>query len=112
MFAVLVVGAIFSAGAGAVHGLQASGSVLLGAGMGAANLWLVGRVARAFLSGAARVPWIAVVLVKLTLLAVALYLIVRSEWILLFPFAVGWGALPLGIVLGGATPSPPAEQKG
>ncbi len=112
IFAVLIVGAVFATGAGAVHGLQASASVALGAAMGAVNLWLVARVVRAFLSGAARLPWAAVVLVKLTLLAGALYLIVRSDWILLFPFAIGWGALPVGIVLAGVAPSTPVEQKG
>jgi hypothetical protein len=72
----------------------------------------VGRVVRAFLSGGARLPWAAVVLVKLALIAGALYLIVRSDWILLLPFAIGWGALPVGIVFGGVAPATPAEQKG
>ncbi|HMR73697.1 MAG TPA: hypothetical protein PKD61_01250 [Polyangiaceae bacterium] len=112
MFAVLVVGGIFASGAGAVHGLQAAASVALGAALGAANLWTVSRVVGAFLSGAARLPWAAVVLVKLVLLAGALYVIVRSDWILLFPFAIGWGALPVGIVITGGVPSAPVEQKG
>ena len=112
MFAVLVVGGIFASGAGAVHGFSAAGSVALGAALGAANLWTVARVVSAFLSGAARLPWAAVVLVKLVLLAGALYVIVRSDWILLFPFAIGWGALPVGIVVAGVVPPAPAEQKG
>jgi hypothetical protein len=112
MFAVLIVGGIFASGAGAVHGLQAAASVALGAGLGAANLWTVSRVVTAFLSGAARLPWAAFVLVKLVLMAGALYVIVRSDWILLFPFAIGWGALPVGIVVGGIAPATPAEQKG
>lgn len=112
MFAVLIVGGVFSSAAGALHGLQAAASVAIGAGLGAANLWTVTRVVTAFLSGAARLPWGAVVLVKLVLIAGALYVIVRSDWILLAPFAIGWGALPVGIVIGGVVPATPVEQKG
>ncbi|MEZ4220753.1 MAG: ATP synthase subunit I [Polyangiaceae bacterium] len=112
MIAVLIVGAVFVAGAVALSGGRAAVSVALGALLGAGNLWVVARVVRAFLGGGPRLSWTLVVLVKLALIAAVLYVIVRTDFIMVLPFALGWGALPLGIVFGGMSPSPALEQKG
>ncbi len=98
--AVLVIGAV----AVLVALALADASTALGVGVGATaafgNLWLIGRIVRAFVSDAARLPWALIALLKFTVLYAGLYLLVKHEVVAIMPLAIGWGALPLGIVAG------------
>jgi hypothetical protein len=87
--------------------------VALGVGLGGvvagANLWLIARVVRAFLSpGGSKAPWFALVLLKLTVLVGGAFLLLHTGVIDLMPLIVGYGALPLGIVLAQLRPAGPA----
>jgi hypothetical protein len=98
--AVLVIGVVAVLVAAAFADL----STALGVGVGAAaafgNLWLIGRIVGAFVSGAAKLPWALIAVLKFTVLYTGLYLLVKHEVVAIMPLAIGWGALPLGIVAG------------
>ncbi len=112
LLAVALVGVVAVVVAGLLGGTTPAFSCAVGAVAATGNLWLMGRLVRGFVSGATRLPWVFVALVKLTVLYGGLYLLVASGVVALLPLAIGWGALPLGIVVGGMGAPAPAGQKG
>lgn len=99
--AVASVGILATFGAGYVGGVRMAVSVGYGALLGFGNLLLLGRMVRAFLAKeGVSSPWIVAALVKLVVLCLALYLPVRARYVELLPFVFGFGAMPVGIVLG------------
>ena len=87
-----------------VFGVASGGRAALGVGVGVAaavsNLWVIGRVVRGFLTGGgSKGLWFVVVLVKLSLLFGGLYWLLGTGWVDLMPIIIGYGALPIGIVL-------------
>lgn len=82
-------------------GARASVGVLAGAGLGAANLWLISKIVRALVgssSPGSAAGWPLVAVPKLCLLAGAVWLVLRGGFVSALPFVVGVGAVPLGIV--------------
>ncbi|MEB2321704.1 MAG: ATP synthase subunit I [Sorangiineae bacterium] len=94
-----LVGALLTAGAVAVSGPPVGLGVAIGALVALANLWVLDRAVRGFLTGESRAPWAVVAVLKLVLLVGALYLVVKSGVAGVMPLIVGFGALPLGITL-------------
>ncbi|MBX3131007.1 MAG: hypothetical protein KF718_30085 [Polyangiaceae bacterium] len=112
LLAVALVGVVAVVVASIVGGRTTGLSCAVGSAAAVANLWVMGRVVRGFLSGSGRLPWALLAVTKLTVLYGGVYLLVTSGWISLLPLAIGWGALPLGIVVGGTAAPTPADQKG
>jgi hypothetical protein len=89
--AVLTLGSPFVLGKGGVLG------VALGALIAALNLWALGRVVRALMNGAG-LPWVLLGGAKLVALLALVAAILQLGITTLLPLAIGYAALPLGIV--------------
>ena len=91
--------------------------VALGSGIAAFNLWALGRIVRAFMNGAG-LPWVLLGALKLVGLLVVVAGVLKLGITTVIPLAVGYGALPVGIVfaqLGAARPraaTSPSTQGG
>jgi hypothetical protein len=70
--------------------------VALGSALAAFNLWALGRIVRAFTNGAG-LPWVLLAAFKLVGLLVVVAVLLKLG-ITVIPLAVGYGALPVGIV--------------
>lgn len=95
--ATAVLGVALAAALGVVVGPAFGATALGGALLGAGNLWVLSRTVRAFLSGAAGLPWVLVALGKFFVLFGG---VVTLASLGLDPLALvlGVGAVPLGIV--------------
>lgn len=83
-------------------------SVLAGAGVALGNLWVMARTVKNLLGGqGASVPWSAVAVLKFFALFGVTYLLVRSPALEALGLAVGFVALPLGVVFGSLLQAPP-----
>jgi hypothetical protein len=102
--AALTLGSPFVLGKGGVLG------VALGSLIAALNLWALAKVVRALMNGAG-LPWVLLGGVKLLALLGLVTAILKLEIATLVPLAIGYGALPLGIVFAqlgsGRTPARP-----
>lgn len=109
---VAVVGVLTSVTVGYFAGRGAGLSAVYGATLGLVNLVILGRMVRAFLGrGGASAPWVVAALTKLAVLLLAMYLPVRAGLVQVLPFVIGFGALPLGIVLGQLLTVPPNSKE-
>jgi hypothetical protein len=107
MVAVVVVGLGFSVATVLLFGLRPAGSVAIGGVIAVLNLWAVARVIGALLpSGRAgaevqsRGGWVLVALLKMLGLVVVVWLLMRHGVTSPLPMVVGFGSLPIGIVIG------------
>lgn len=94
---------------GLTFGLRSGLGVLIGGAMATANLWIFAQVGKAFLErkGMAA-PWAVIAILKFAALLAGIWLIMRSGVVTGLSLAVGYGALPLGITVGGLFgPKPP-----
>ena len=86
-------------------------SALVGASVAVANLWVLSRAVRNLLSGAgSRSPWAIVAAAKFFVLLGVTYALVRSGVIAPLGLALGFGALPVGILLSGLASPRPREE--
>jgi hypothetical protein len=109
---VAVVGVLAAVAVGYFAGRGAGASAAYGATLGLANLVALGRMVRAFFgTGRASIAWIVAALSKLAVLVLAMYLPVRASLVQVVPFMIGFGALPLGIVLGQLLIVPPKSKE-
>jgi hypothetical protein len=75
-------------------------SLLFGALLAVANLWLLARTVRGFLNPAGgRSPWLVIALLKLGALFLLVAFLVRGGYAHVLPLMIGYGALPIGIVV-------------
>ena len=105
---VCVVGMLMTTGALLIDGPRTMVAVAIGSTAAALNLWVIGRLVQSFLSGHGRMSWGFVATVKIVVLFGGMYLLVRGGVVAAIPLAIGYGALPLGIVaaqLGGVSPA-------
>ena len=80
-------------------GMKPAWSVAIGAGIAAGNLWLLAQMVRAFLAQkGATAPWGIVAVLKFALLFGAMYVLVKTRTVDILPCAIGFCALPVGIV--------------
>jgi len=91
--------AAFGLGRGGVIG------VALGAGIAAFNLWALGRIVRAFMNGAG-LPWVLLGAFKLVGLLLVVGVVLKLGITTVIPLALGYCALPVGIVLAQLSPAP------
>ena len=98
LWAVALTGAVLTLGAPFVLGKEGVLGVALGSLIAALNLWALGRVVRALMNGAG-LPWVLLGGAKLFALLALVALILKLEIAGLIPLAIGYGALPIGIVL-------------
>jgi hypothetical protein len=76
--------------------------VAIGAALAAANLAALGLVVRGVLRGAL-LSWGALASVKFALLLFIAWIVLKNHWAGAIPLALGYVALPLGIVVGQLT---------
>jgi len=106
--AVAITGALFTAVSPFVLGKGAFIGVAIGAFVAAFNLWALARIVRAFMNGAG-LPWVLLAAFKLFGLLALVAVVLKLEVAAVVPLAVGYVALPVGIVfaqLSGAKPRP------
>lgn len=101
----------------ALGGARTGLGALLGGALATANLWIMARVAAAFLQQRGTTPWAAVAVIKLAFLLVAVWLVLKSDLVPPLSLVLGYASLPIGITLGslfGPKPAepPPAEPDG
>ena len=85
--------------------------VLIGGAMATANLWLFALVGKAFLERKGlSAPWAAIALLKFFALLAGIFLIMRSGVVTGLSLAVGYGAMPIGITVGGLFGPKPSES--
>jgi hypothetical protein len=97
---VAVIGLLAAVLAWVLAGPRASWSIGFGAGLAAANLWALGKLVRVFVTeGGPKAPWAFLALVKFSALVAAVVLLVRSGIADLLALGIGYGALPVGIVI-------------
>jgi hypothetical protein len=100
LWSILGLGAAFALVALGAAGTRASLSVAAGAGLGAVNLWALGRIVRGLLAPGGPVgSWVALGVIKLGLVLGALYVLIRNGFADILPLALGLATLPLGIVI-------------
>ncbi len=106
LWAVAITGVLFTALSPFVLGKHAVLGVALGSFVAAFNLWALARIVRAFMNGAG-LPWVLLAAFKLFGLVALVAVVVKLELAAVVPLAIGYVALPVGIVfaqLGGARP--------
>jgi hypothetical protein len=97
---VLAIGVLEAVAALFIIGWRAGLSVGIGASIAAANLVLLGHLVRAFLDPTRlRRRWVGLSVLKLAVLACAMYLPVKTGLAQVLPLMIGFGALPVGIVV-------------
>jgi len=110
--AVAVVGVLDAVAVGYFAGRGAGASAAYGATLGLVNLLFLGRMVRAFLIGkGTSISWVIAALTKLAVLLLAMYVPFRAGLVQVLPFVIGFGALPLGIVLGQLLIAPPKSKE-
>jgi hypothetical protein len=70
------------------------------------NLWLIARMVRGFLGGGPGRAWGPIGMIKLAALFIVLGIILKRGFADVLPLALGYAALPLGIVLAQLKPTP------
>ena len=98
--AVAAVGLVGAFAALWLNGMSAARSVAIGAAIAVANLWLLAQMVRGFLTRKGAVaPWGVIAVLKFVLLFGAMYVLMKSRLVEILPCAIGFGALPIGIVI-------------
>lgn len=107
-----VVGAVLSATAAILTGdLRETFSVAAGATIALLNLWMTAYLVRGIVDPIGiRLPWSVIAVVKLLLVLGITFVLLRRGVLSLLPMAVGFGALPLGIVFGQTRRRPVKEE--
>ena len=106
LWAIALSGAALTLASPFVLGRDGVVGVALGSVIAAFNLWSLGRIVRAFMNGAG-LPWVLLAALKLFGLLAVVAVVLKLGITTVIPLAVGYGALPLGIVfaqLGAARP--------
>lgn len=106
-------GAVFVAFALALGGGRAGASVAFGGLVALLNLWGISRIVKGILSGEGTgASWGLVALFKILALFGGIFLVLRQGYFDLLPVVIGYGALPLGVVIGSTrtTVSTPLER--
>jgi len=115
LWSVAVVGALLTLLSPLLFGALGVVSVGIGAALAVANLWAIARTVRAFLgaaSGGRRPSWLALAALKLVVLFGLLGALVKNGWAEVLPLALGYVALPLGIVLSQFRTDAPVHEEG
>jgi len=94
-----------------VGGPRGALGVALGAAVAVANLWAIALVIRGLLRGQG-LSWGALAAAKFAVLLGVVAVILKNHWADAVPLAIGYAALPLGIVFGQVAKGAPAGKEG
>jgi hypothetical protein len=72
--------------------------VAIGGALAVSNLWVIAVVVRGFLRGAG-LPWGALAAVKFLALLFLVWIVLKNDWAHPITLALGYAALPLGVVI-------------
>ncbi len=97
--AVAAIGVVLSIGAWSFFGARVGGSVLAGAIVASLNLAVLARSVARLLAGASA-KWGFLAFLKFIALLALTFVLVDRNWVDALGLAVGFGALPLGVVVG------------
>lgn len=101
---VAVSGALLLVASGIWFGARVTAQVALGVVVALSNLWILEQLVRAYLE-ARRGRWAVVALAKGAALLAVVGILLKTGVVALLPLITGFGALPLGVVVGGAWPT-------
>jgi hypothetical protein len=73
--------------------------IAIGAAIGVANLWAIASVVRGLVRGNA-LPWSVVAAVKFAAVLFVVFIVLKNDWASAVSLAIGYSALPVGIVIG------------
>jgi hypothetical protein len=108
LLSVALSAASLSIGALALAGPETGLGVAFGGSLATANLYVFARLGQAFLGQRGKTgAWAAIAVVKLVFLFGVIWIVLKSGWVSGIALAIGYGALPLGITLGGLLVRPP-----
>jgi Kef-type K+ transport system membrane component KefB len=107
---VAAAGLLLLVGSGIAFGARTMASVALGVVFALSNLWVLERLVRVYLQSE-RGRWAIVALVKAAVLFCIVAILVRSGAVEVLPLVAGFGALPVGVVVGGAWPVASAREE-
>jgi hypothetical protein len=97
LWAIALTGALLTLASPFVLGRGGVVGVALGSGIAAFNLWALARIVRAFMNGAG-LPWVLLGAMKLLGLLAVVALVLGLGLTGAIPLAIGYAALPVGIV--------------
>lgn len=101
---VAAAGILLALGGLIFFGLRPGLSVLTGAAIASVNLFVLARTVQKMVQGAGA-SWAGIALIKFLVLMAVTYGLIESGLVEPLGLAVGFGALPLGILLAGTFPS-------
>ncbi|HET9955456.1 MAG TPA: ATP synthase subunit I [Polyangiaceae bacterium] len=100
LWAVAIVGVLLALASASLFGSRGFTSTLIGAALAVANLWAMARLVRGLLgAGPGRAAWGPLGMVKIAALFLVLWIILKRGYADVLPLALGYAALPVGIVL-------------
>jgi hypothetical protein len=97
LWGIALTGAVLTLASPFVIGRHAIVGVALGSAVAAFNLWALARIVKAFMNGAG-LPWVLLAALKLIGLLALIAAVLKLGITTVIPLAVGYGALPIGIV--------------
>jgi hypothetical protein len=103
-FGVAVSGAFVLSGAAVFAGARVAAGVAAGIVLALGNLWLIEQFVKTYLR-AARGRFSVIAFFKAAGLVTLAAIVVKSGAVDVLPLVLGFGALPLGVVIGGAWPT-------
>lgn len=102
---VAIVGGAFSIAGLVFYGAFIGSSVIAGVAIASINLLILSRTVRSIVEGGG-VTWAGVALIKFLVLLAATYVLIQNGLVNSLALAVGFGALPIGILLAGTFGAP------
>jgi lipid-A-disaccharide synthase-like uncharacterized protein len=109
LWTVALAGAVITLCSPLIFGAGGVVSAGLGAGLAVGNLWAIGRLVRGLLGGNRGATWGPLGVLKLLVLFLVLYVLIRHDLAKVLPLAFGYLALPFGIVLSQLRAGSPAR---
>ena len=85
--------------------------IAIGAAIGVGNLWAIASVVRGLVRGNA-LPWSVVAALKFAAVLLVVYLVLKNHWASAVSLAIGYSALPIGIVIGQLSRGAAARREG
>ena len=96
-------GGLLLIGSGSFFGVRPMAAVALGVVLAVSNLWTLERFVKVYLASE-RGRWAGIALLKSAVLFALVALLVKSGAVDVLPLCLGFGALPLGVVVAGLWP--------
>jgi hypothetical protein len=109
LWAVAVAGVLLTLLTPFAFGRASMLGVAIGGALALSNLWAIAVVVRGFLRGAG-LPWGAFAALKFIAIVFFVWIVLKNGWAEVMPLALGYAALPFGIVAGQLGKGP-ARQK-